>query len=241
MIFFISTVKIVSLFLSIFILAGCTLSSSNQSSEAQPTIDYSNLYAQICETKNGPCTNVNCSLRIDTYQCAESISNIGNNCHGTMKFDEVMDKYQICGDNIFQYDGYQIYMYAQSLDALMHGTPAEVEKKLEEELQTVNSGGSSSWMSTLLASAGGAILGGFIADKLFGNSYAVPPKASANSAYCSPLTSDSLEKTKQQTSQRTLSAAQDIQKTKTNAQQKSTTTNKTSSTSQSKTFRKRRR
>ena len=140
-----------------------------------PEIDLSTLYSQICQSDKGPCKTSMCVLNEDgnAYKCAESLSGMNRNCSSTKNFDEVIDSYQICG--IQDPDSYKIYAYSQKhTEIFSEYTPAELSEKIETESKVVESGGNSDFMSTLLTAAGGAIIGGMIANKLFGTPQARP-------------------------------------------------------------------
>lgn len=159
----------------------------------EPPIDLTNLYAQVCEKKEGPCTKMMCALKNKTYHCAENIGAMTENCGVTHPLDEIITQYKICGTE--NAEPLRIFNYAQNLEALSHGTPAELEKKIETEVAKVESGGSSNFLGTVMASAGGAVIGGLISNALFGRSNAMPPRAPA-SGYEQPLNKNSFAATK---------------------------------------------
>ncbi len=178
----------------IFIISVLTLSLYGCGEPAEPVADFTNLYSQVCETKDGPCFKMTCNLKEETYRCAESISKIGKDCGEIKSMDSVMEKYQICG--LENSEKYKIFNYAQNIEALSHAeTPAELEKKIKEETAIVESGGSSSFLNMFMASMGGAIVGGLISNALFNRPMAMPPKTPA-SGYSQPFKKEDLNKAK---------------------------------------------
>ena len=218
--------KVVPFALGVFLLAGCQTPNTS-TNLPEPEIDMSNFYAQVCETKDGPCVNMACSLQDATYKCAEKVSDISGACSETKQFDDILDSYQICGEN---FENVSIFNYAQNLETLNYGTPAELEAKIAEEVQTVEDGGSSSFLGPFMASMGGALVGGMIANALFGQNNALPPKQPA-SAYEQPYDKKMMDNDKAGVSQNNEKVKQSATQTKEKAKAKAAAAKKTQSQS----------
>ena len=62
---------------------------------------------------------------------------------------------------------YQIFNYSEKKNEFFTSmTPTELEAKITEEMAIIEEGGDSEWMWTFLASAGWALLGWIIANKM---------------------------------------------------------------------------
>lgn len=224
-------------------LSGCTSSTAPETTQdAAP--DLTTLYAQVCEVKEGPCTNMMCSLQSSgIYQCAEGVAQVGQNCAPAKSLDDVISQYQICGKE--NATALSIFNYGQSLETINSGmTPAELETKIKEETAIVENGGTSSFLSTMLATAGGMVLGGMISNALFNRPNAMPPARPA-SAYEQPLNKDQLNKAKTDTAANSSKVQNAVKQSRTNAAKKSSTssqnTKKTNTTNSTKSTIKKRR
>lgn len=213
--------KILLIGAGLVLFAGCTPEIPAESGENIPAVEFgdavdlTNLFAQVCETENGPCKNISCSLVGDTYSCYENISKRTENCSSVKTKDEVISKYKICGlEGEVNPEKYSIFNYGQSLELLeMGGTPVEFEQKIEEETAKVEDGGTSDFLSTMLAVAGGSILGGMISNALFNSNSAIPPRSVATHKE-EPFDKKKLESTQKSTSDNASKIKDSVSKTK---------------------------
>lgn len=182
----------------LLLFTSCSGNTSDNSVSADGLVDLTNIYAQVCESKTGPCKNMACNLQDLTYFCSESIANINKNCSVEKNLDDVITSYKICGEE--NPDNLKIFNYGQNIESIsLADTPEELEQKIKEETEVVENGGTSEFLTTMLAAAGGTIIGGMISNALFNRNNAFPPKM-PNSAYEQPLDRDSLQKTQEETS-----------------------------------------
>jgi hypothetical protein len=214
--------------LPIIFLTGCTPDIPSENEENLP--DLTNLYAQVCENVNGPCISMMCQLEADTYICAESISDRTKACSQEKTLDDIINKYKICGDE--KIETLSIYSYGETLESVtLAETPAELQQKIEQETEKVESGGTSDFLSTMLAVAGGSIIGGMISNALFGQNNAMPP-ARASTVNEQPFKKEDLDKSKEATKENNEKVKQANSQTKTKA--KASSNKKKSSNSQKK-------
>ncbi len=208
--------------LSLF--AGCSLDPT-KTTETSALPDLTSLYAQVCEVKEGPCSPMMCSMQASgAYQCAENIAQIGQNCAPAKTMDDVITSYQICGKE--NGAALSIFSYAQTLENLHADmSPAQLEQKIKEETAAVENGGTSSFLSTMLATAGGMMLGGLISNALFGQRNAMPPMRPA-SAYEQPLTKSSLDAAKADTKANTAKIQNAVKQARSKASSSGNTTKK---------------
>lgn len=219
--------KILFLVASVFIFSGCTPQIPENSDANIPAvefgdaIDLTNLFAQVCETKDGPCKNISCTLIEDIYTCYENVSKREEGCSSVKTKDDVIAKYKICGlgfsDSGKKLDAekYSIFNYGQSLELLEMGgdTPAEFEQKIKEETQIVEEGGMSDFLSTMMAVAAGSIIGGMISNALFNRNNAAPPRSAATHKE-EPFDKKKLDDTKKSTSENSSKIKDSVSKTK---------------------------
>ncbi|MDQ7009697.1 MAG: hypothetical protein Q9M94_05390 [Candidatus Gracilibacteria bacterium] len=229
----------------LLIVSLLTLASCGGSTEATPVVEDTNpdvktLYVQSCENKDADCKQLLCNKdNQNVFVCSEGITP-SENCGGEKSFDKIVNKYKICSDNADLLKNY-IFNYSEKPNKLFEEmTPNEIEAKITEELTKVEEGGESEWLGTFLASAGGALLGGIIANKLFGGGSAQVPQRPNNIENNRSVTKDSLAETKEQS--KTETQARDDKRKETVAKNKESSAKKSSSkTTTKKTTRKKRR
>lgn len=224
--------KLLLLGAGLFLFSGCTPEIPAEEDipavEFGDAIDLTNIFAQVCETESGPCKNISCTLIEDTYSCYENVSKREEGCSAVKTKDEVISKYKICGLGFsdagekLDAEKYSIFNYGQSLELLeMGGTPAEFEQKIEEEVQAVEDGGTSDFLSTMMAVAAGSIIGGMISNALFNSNSAAPPRSAATHKE-EPFDKKKLDDSKKSTSENSSKIKDSVSKT----QQKSSNTAK---------------
>lgn len=210
-------------------LTGCTPDLPSENEESVP--DLTNLYAQVCENLDGPCMSMMCQLQTDTYICSESIADRNKNCTTEKSLDDIISKYKICSSDEAK-DSLSIYSYGQTLESVtLADTPAQLQQKIEQETEKVENGGTSDFLSTMLAVAGGSIIGGMISNALFGQNNAMPP-ARASTVNEQPFKKEDLDKAKEGTKENNNKVKEANSKTKTQA--KNSSSKKNSSNSQKK-------
>jgi len=216
--------KIFFLIASVFIFSGCTPNIPAEENipdvEFGDAIDLTNLFAQVCESENGPCKNISCTLIEDTYSCYENVSKRAEGCSSIKTKDDVISKYKICGlgfsDSGEKLDSekYSIFNYGQSLELLEMGkNPAELQKKIEEETQIVEEGGTSDFLSTMMAVAAGSIIGGMISNALFNQNNAAPARSIATHKE-EPFDKKKLDNAKKTTAENSSKIKDSVSKTK---------------------------
>ncbi|MFN7160721.1 MAG: hypothetical protein ACK4NC_03880 [Candidatus Gracilibacteria bacterium] len=220
---------------ALFLLTSCGSSTSTAE-----TPDLTNLYAQMCESGKGPCSVMQCTDTAGTYKCAESVAKLNTDCSATKNHDEIMSAYQVCGTA--SGSTLAVYNYSQKLvPEFQTMTPDELKAKVDEEVQKVEQGGTSPFLQTFLTSVGGAIVGGMIANAIFGRSYAMPPARTA-SEYSRPIDKNSLSQVKTDAAQKSSGLSQAVTQSKAKAASptiKKTTTPKKTTTTPRKTIRRR--
>ncbi len=189
-------------------------------------VDLTNLFAQVCESKDGPCVIMQCALSEITYTCAESVAGMTKNCATAKGKDEVITEYKICGFESSEIsEKYEIFNYGKSIELLqMAETPAQFEQKIAEETQKVEEGGSSDFLGTMMAVAAGSILGGMISNALFNSNSAMPPRSVATHKE-EPFNKKKLQDSQKKTSENSGKIKDSVSKTK--AQSKVNTQKKT--------------
>lgn len=210
---------------SIGFLSACTDATTPTQDASLP--DLTTLYAQVCETKDGPCAPMVCSLQsAGGYVCAESVASVGTLCSAQKTMDDVITSYQICGKE--NADKLSIFSYGQTLETVNSGmTPAQLEQKITEETAVVENGGSSSFLTTMMAAAAGTVIGGLVSNALFGQKNAMPPSRPA-SAYEQPMNKSSLDQAKTDTKANTAKVQQAVKQSR--AKAASSNTKKTNTT-----------
>lgn len=211
--------------LGAFFLSACTDPTAPTEDASLP--DLRTLYAQVCETKDGPCTPMMCSLQAaGGYMCAENVASVGTLCSAQKTMDDVISSYQICGKE--NAEKLSIFSYGQTLESINSSmTPAQLEQKIAEETAAVEKGGSSSFLSTMMAAAAGAVIGGLVSNALFGQKNAMPPARPA-SAYEQPMNKSSLDQAKTDTKANTAKVQQAVKQSR--AKAASAATKKTNTT-----------
>jgi len=165
--------KYLLLFSTLFLLASCgsTPTETTQSPPA-PAIndtapDVKTIWTQVCKDTNSSCKQLLCNKNTEAvFVCSDSMETVST-CGAVQKYDEIVDKYQICSTTP-ELLTHSIYNYSESKNEYFTSmTPAELESKLKEETAKVEAGGTSDFLGPFLASMGGALVGGMIANALF--------------------------------------------------------------------------
>ena len=187
--------------LNILFLSGCsTPNIPSDDIEIDKSLpDLTNLYAQVCETSNGPCIPMQCELIDSVYICAESISDRTKECSEIKYFDDIFTQYKICGKEKETVENLKIFSYGSTLESVtLAENPDTLQKKIEEETQVIENGGSSPFMNSLMGAVAGSVIGGLIANAMFGQSNAMPP-ARPDIVNERPINKEDLDKAKSET------------------------------------------
>lgn len=213
-------------FLSFFLItltvfSGCSTPEIPADDEIDTSLpDLTNLYAQVCESSSGPCIPMACQLEADTYTCAESISDRTKECSSVKTLDDVFSKYVICGKEKSIVEALQVFSYGATLESVtLADSPDALEQKIEEEKAVVEEGGSSDFLSTLMAAAAGSIIGGLIANAMFGQNNAMPP-ARPDTVNERPMNKEDLKKAEADTKANNKKLENSKKQTKTQAQKR---------------------
>jgi hypothetical protein len=187
-----------AIFSSVLLFSGCSTGVDGDVVDSSLP-DLTNLYAQVCESKSGPCLSMSCQLEGISYICAESISDREKKCSSEKSLDDIFKKYKICGNDQSFVEGLDIYSYGPTLESVtLSETPEKLEQKIKEEKEVVENGGTSDFLSTMMAVAGGSIIGGMISNAMFGQKNAMPP-ARPEMSNERPMNKESLKKAESET------------------------------------------
>lgn len=227
--------------MSLLLLASCGGTSTSQETVEIPTDvnpDVTALFVQACENKDSQCKQLLCSKEDGKFNCSENPLAENTNCSAEKSYDEIVTSYKMCWEDTSLHT-YQIFNYSEKKNEFFTSmTPTELEAKITEEMAIIEEGGDSEWMWTFLASAGWALLGWIIANKMFGWASAQVPQRT-NTENNRTVNKASFTETKDQSKTETQTRTEkrkaefqkrvDAAKSKINSAKKTTTTKKSTS------------
>jgi len=190
--------KKIFILITLLFLASCWWNNESTSVTEDTNPDVKSLYVQACENKDSSCKQLLCTKNEKlVFICSDSITP-SNNCGEEKSFDKIIEKYKICSDKKELLKN-SIFNYSEKPNEFFEKMTAnEITKKIEEETKKVEEWWKSEWLWTFLASAGWALIWGFIADKLFWGWTAQVPQIPNNIENNRSIDKNILSKTKEE-------------------------------------------
>ena len=210
------------------ILMTITLASCSGQEE---TIDLSNFFGQVCADADSKCLIMQCVHSIDTYNCAESVQNLSTTCSSVKKFDNIIEQYKICWTA--SWEGLFLFAYSKKhVPEFAQYSANEFTNVIEKEMEKVENWWESDFLGRLMTWIWGWLIWGYLANKMFWSSNAMPPPRTPTQS-SQPYNKSSLNNTKTQVSNNASNLNSQVSKSKSNLKSKSSSSSRSSSRSRS--------